>query len=212
MIFEKGDTLLFVGDSITDCGRERPVGELEGLGTGYVSLVDAVLGSRFPEKSIKILNTGISGNRVTDLEARWDRDVLALKPDWVSIMIGINDVWRQFDRPGMEQVDPVLFENTLRKLVAETSKRVKGVIFMSPYFLEPDRKDPMRSRMDEYGAMVKKVARETSACFVDTQKAFDQFFAKGPSRGLCEDRVHPNLVGHQILADAFLAETLSKYV
>ena len=206
MRVSSGETLLFVGDSITDCGRTRPVGEGAGLGAGYVSLVNSALGARFPETEIQILNTGIGGNRVTDLESRWEEDVLAHNPDWVSIMIGINDVWRQFDRPQMRlQIEPELFEKILTGLVEETKNRVKGVILMSPFFLEPNRDDPMRQMMDQYGAIVKKTSQSAGCLFVDTQEAFDQYLAVRPTQTLCGDRVHPNLVGHQIMADAFLA-------
>ena len=67
------------------------------MGAGYVSFIDSILGAALPELPLRVLNTGISGNRVTDLEARWQSDVLDLQPDWLSVMIGINDVWRQLD-------------------------------------------------------------------------------------------------------------------
>ena len=99
-----GQSILFTGDSITDCGRGYPVGEKGRLGDGYVSFVDVLLGASDPQTHITILNTGIGGNRVIDLEKRWQKDIRRLKPDWLSVMIGINDVWRQFDRPELEQV------------------------------------------------------------------------------------------------------------
>jgi lysophospholipase L1-like esterase len=101
MKIHSNSTLLMIGDSITDCGRVRPVAESVGgdLGNGYVSLIHAMLSATCPQRHIRIRNTGISGNTVRDLAARWQSDVLDLKPDWVSIMIGINDVWRQFDAP-----------------------------------------------------------------------------------------------------------------
>src|SRR5579884_4100370 len=100
MLLEKNDKLVLIGDSITDCGRS-PAGEgaNEGIGRGYVAQIEALLHSVYPELSIRVINKGTSGNTVRDLKARWETDVLDLKPDWLSIMIGINDVWRQFDRP-----------------------------------------------------------------------------------------------------------------
>src|SRR5262245_14983449 len=93
--------LVLIGDSITDCERARPVGEglFAALGKGYVSLVDSLLQSTYPQQGIRVVNMGISGNTVRDLKDRWSSDVLALEPDWLSIMIGINDVWRHFDSP-----------------------------------------------------------------------------------------------------------------
>lgn len=101
MHIEPNSKLLMIGDSITDCGRGQPVGEAfkDGLGNGYVSLVNALLTSTYPAHRIRVMNTGTSGNTVLDLAERWQTDVLALRPDWLSVMIGINDVWRQFDSP-----------------------------------------------------------------------------------------------------------------
>lgn len=193
-----------IGDSITDGGRTHPVGEAEGLGSSYVSLVQASLGAEYPERRIRVLNTGISGNRVTDLEQRWERDVEQLKPDWLSVMIGINDVWRQFDRPFFEQVHPELFEETLGRLVSKQRDHLVGLVLMTPFFLEPNLADPIRKRMDEYGAIVKKIALEHSAIFVDVQAAFDRYLAHASTMTLCADRVHPNQTGHMIICRAFM--------
>jgi len=101
MRLTKNQKLLFIGDSITDCGRTQPVGEglFEALGRGYVAQVDALLGATYPQLGIRVVNMGTSGHTVRDLAARWERDVLAQRPDWLAVMIGINDVWRQFDSP-----------------------------------------------------------------------------------------------------------------
>ena len=200
-----GHTLLFIGDSITDCGRTRPVGRAGGLGDGYVSLVDSLLAATYPDRSIQVLNTGISGNRVTNLESRWQSDVLDLKPDWLSVMIGINDVWRQFDHAADPiQVTPAYFEAALRQLVESVQADLSGLVLMTPFFLESDRADPMRAMMDEYAALVRAVAAERGAHFVDTQAAYDRYLVHRPSSTLCEDRVHPRQAGHMILARAFL--------
>jgi len=80
MLLPPNTRLLFIGDSITDCGRERPVGEGYGLGNGYVSLLNALLNSTYPPHPVRIINVGVSGNTVRDLEARWQTDVLHLNP------------------------------------------------------------------------------------------------------------------------------------
>lgn len=198
-------TLLFIGDSITDCGRERPVGRRAGLGGGYVSLVDAHLAATDPERPIRVLNTGISGNRVTDLRDRWQNDVLSLEPDWLSVMIGINDVWRHFDDAlNPVQVSLDLYRETLDALLAKTRASLAGLALMTPYFVETNRQDPMRSQMDTYSAVVRELAQKHDAVFVDVQAAFDRYLAHRPSQSLCGDRVHPNLTGHMIIAQAFL--------
>ncbi len=106
MKINKNDKLLFIGDSITDCGRARPVGEGvgdESYGSGYVNLVRGLLAVDYPEYNIRVVNMGISGNNICDLAKRWQTDVFDQNPNWLSIMIGINDVWRQFDRPFQEK-------------------------------------------------------------------------------------------------------------
>ena len=204
--FRANQTLLFIGDSITDCGREHPVGQRwNSLGGGYVSFVDNILGAVIPGTPITVLNTGISGNRVSDLEVRWQSDVLNLEPNWLSVMIGINDVWRQFDsESGAEQVEPEQYELVYSSLLEKTRSQLDGLVLMTPYFLETNREDPMRLKMDAYGSITKKLAVQFDAIFVDTQATFDHYLAHQPTESLCADRVHPNGLGHMILARAFL--------
>lgn len=200
--------LLFIGDSITDCERARPVGEglFGAVGKSYVSLVEGFLGAIHPGHAIRIVNMGTSGHQVPDLKARWQTDVLDLKPDWVSIMIGVNDVWRQFDLPRQTElhVSPEVYEKTLDELAATTRPKVKGLILMSPFYIEPNRADAMRARMDQYGAIMKKIAAKYDALFIDTQAAFDEVLQHMHANAIAWDRVHPNIIGHSILARAFL--------
>ena len=140
------------------------------------------------------------------LKDRWQRDVIDQKPDWVSIMIGINDVWRQFDLPLMKEqhVLPEEFEKTLDNLVTTTLRSAKGVVLMAPYYIEPNRKDAMRARMDEYGAIVRKIATKRKTLFADTQAAFDTILENCHPAALAWDRVHPNQIGHTVIARTFL--------
>jgi len=204
----KNETLLMIGDSITDCGRNRPRGEGIGdpFGKGYVSLVDGLLKTVYPELAIRVINMGISGNTVRDLAERWQTDVLDLKPDWVSVMIGTNDVWRQYDQPYIPEshVYPEEYEATLDGLVQKTKPHVKGIVLMTPFYLEPNRADPMRATMDGYGRIVRRTAERHGAVFVDTQAAFDQVLAHIYPATLAWDRVHPSMAGHATLARAFL--------
>ena len=105
MKFEEGQKLVFIGDSITDCERVKPEGEglFNALGNGYVSYVNALLLAVYPELSMRVVNKGISGNTIRDLKNRWQADVMDQKPDWLAIMIGTNDVWRQFDTPHIKE-------------------------------------------------------------------------------------------------------------
>ncbi|GGF96621.1 SGNH/GDSL hydrolase family protein [Paenibacillus abyssi] len=202
------DKLVMIGDSITDCGRKQPVGEglFEAVGKGYVALVDALLTSTYPELAIRVVNMGTSGNTVRDLKARWDSDVSELNPNWLSIMIGINDVWRQFDQPNMTEshVYLVEYEQTLEELILRTKPQVQGLILMTPFYIEPNREDLMRATMDEYGAVVRRLAVKHEVLFVDTQAAFDRVMTSIYPATLAWDRVHPNMTGHAVLARAFL--------
>ena len=103
MLIQNGDRIVFTGDSVTDAGRGRPVGEglHAGVGDGYVRQIETILNVLYPDWTIWISNTGSSGDTSRSLKARWQNDVMNLHPDWVSLMIGVNDVWRQFDSPGV---------------------------------------------------------------------------------------------------------------
>lgn len=208
MLLENGARLVMIGDSITDCGRARPVGEgrAGALGTGYVNLVYARLVARHPEAGVHVINTGVSGDQARDLRRRWQSDVLDLKPDWVSVLIGINDVWRGFDSPGQPEKHVALedYRRILDALVAETLPSVRGIVLMAPYMIEGNRRDPMRARMDEFGAAVKAIASARGAVFVDTQAAFDAALRHVHPYFLAWDRIHPETPGHMIIADAFL--------
>lgn len=208
MILNEGQKLLFIGDSITDCERAKPEGEglFGALGKGYVSFVDGLLQSVYPELGIRVVNKGISGNTVRDLKKRWQEDVLDQKPDWLSIMIGTNDVWRQYDTPFIKDGHVYLdeYEETLRKLIKETKPFVKGIVLMTPFYLESNKHDAMRRTMDQYGAVVRRIAEETDCIFVDIQAAFNLVLEQLYPATLAWDRVHPNIAGHMVLTRAFL--------
>jgi lysophospholipase L1-like esterase len=202
-----GSRLLFIGDSVTACGASRPLGgdSRAALGTGYVTEVDAILAAAPLKRRIRITNMGVNGNTVRDLAARWDTDVLALEPDWLSVMIGINDVWRQFDRKNPKAAVPLeeYFE-TFDGLLARTRPQLKGLVLMTPYYVQDERRDLMRLQMDEYGLVVKDLASRHHALLVDTQAAVDKVLERLNYSLIAADRVHPTEVGHKILANAFL--------
>jgi lysophospholipase L1-like esterase len=199
---------LFIGDSITDCGRTQPVAEglFDPLGRGYVTQIEALLGAAAPELGIRVVNVGSSGNTVRDLKDRWDRDVLALKPDWLSVAIGINDVWRQFDLPRAREKHVGLdeYERVYDELLARTRAGLQGLVLVTPYLIEPNRQEPMRARMDQYGAVVKRLARKYDAVFADTQTAFDRMLKHMHPMALAWDRIHPNQTGHMVIARTIL--------
>jgi len=203
--------LLIIGDSVTDCGRARPVGAgaPPALGHGYVQRLEEKLRARDAARTGRITNMGVGGDTIRDLGARWETDVLALRPDWLAVMIGINDVWRHFDPVRQaDAVPPDEFERTYGALIVRTRPSLPGgLILMTPFYIEPDLRKPMRARMDTYGAIVAGLARRHQTILVDTQAAFDRALKQQSAAALAPDKVHPTQAGHQVLADAFLAAT-----
>ncbi len=208
MKIQPNNKLLMIGDSITDCGRTRPIADSHssGLGNGYVSLIDGLLNATDPQLGIGVINMGVGGDTVRELKSRWQTDVLNLQPDWLSIFIGINDVWRHFDGLATikDQVTIEEYEATLVELIQQTRPYLQGLVLMTPYFIEPNRQEPMRKMMDQYGNVVHHLAKEFQAILVDTQAALDTVLAHLPPAALSSDRVRPNLTGHLLLARAFL--------
>lgn len=208
MLLEDGTKLVMIGDSVTDCERARPVGEglFNGIGNSYVSDVQSLLSAFYPEKRIRVINMGVSGDNTRNLLARWKTDVIDLKPDWLSIMIGFNDVWRQFDSPLQTEQHVYIdeYEKNLDELIKQSIYLVKGLVLMTPYYLEPNKNDAMRATMDKYGLIVKKLAQKYNVLLVDTQAAFDEFLKYYHPNYLTWDRIHPNNVGRMIIAKEFL--------
>ena len=198
-----------MGDSVTDFGRARPVAEglFNPLGTGYPNIVNGFIQAHYPEKYIHCINMGSGGDTIRAVKARWQTDAIAQKPDFISLMIGINDVWRQFDVPDMPEacVLPDEYESTLDELVKTTLPALKdGMMIMTPYYIEDNPQDKMRARMDEYGAICRKIAAKYNTLFVDTQAAFNEVLKYHHSSYFAWDRVHPNIPGAHVIARAYL--------
>lgn len=210
MIFNNLDRIVFAGDSVTDMGSVQPVGEglFDNVGHGYVRIVESMLAAYYPEIHLRVTNSGVSGDTSRDLMARFERDVMELKPDWVSICIGINDVWRQFDSPAItdSHVLPDEYEKNLEKMILNVKGNVKGIFILSPYIMEANCNDLMRIRMDEYVAICSKLSEKYGCIFVNFQKMFEEYCKIRHSSYLAWDRIHPNYVGSVLMARAFLNE------
>lgn len=210
MIFKNFDRIVFAGDSVTDMGSLQPVGEglFENVGQGYVRIVENMLAVYYPELFLRVTNSGISGNTSRDLLERFDRDVVDLNPDWVSICIGINDVWRQFDSPAIidSHVLPDEYEKNVEEMILKVKDKVKGIFILSPYIIEPIREDWVRKRMDEYVTICKKLADKHGCRFVDFQKMYEDYCQMRHSSFIAWDRIHPNKIGSTLMAKTFLKE------
>lgn len=206
-MLKKGQKIVFAGDSVTDDGRARPVGEgLWGaLGNGFVRMVDTFLTVDYPQLFIRCVNMGISGNTSKDLLGRWDTDVNALNPDLVVMCIGFNDVWRQFDCPAQPDfaVTPEEYRKNINEMADKTSAEM---LWMTPYYLEPNENDAMRKRMDEYGAICKEEAAKRGIPCIDLQAEFADILKYRYPAYITWDRVHPGVTGSLIIARAIMRE------
>ena len=198
MIFLRHQQILFDGDSITDAGRDRD--DLESFGYGYVALVIRHLQTHYANLELAFLNRGVGGDTTRDMLERFEPDILAHKPDWVSIAIGVNDVWRFFGDNVQDAVPLTEFEANYRSMLERLG--FARLILVSPFLIEPNRNDPFRARVDQYAAVVQRLALEFDAIFVPFQTAFDASSLE--SSAFSEDRVHPNEIGSQLMAETFL--------
>jgi len=203
-MLKRKDRIIFVGDSITDAGRNyeaMPAG-WSSWGDGYVHLINAFTTGVHPDQELMIINKGVSGNRITDLRQRWEQDIMNLKPDWVNIMIGVNDVWRHFDSTFSQdkQVTVDEFEKVYEELILNTKDRVKGIILIGAFMVEPNKNDSMRNMLEEYNMVTKKLAEKYKLLYIDIQNVIDEFTRFQSSYVLSSDRVHPSTAGHLLIA------------
>jgi lysophospholipase L1-like esterase len=203
MTIARNSTWVLVGDSITAC--QRDINKPNDLGTGYVSLAAGMLSTIRPDHRLRIFNRGVPGDTVRELHARWQSDVLDLAPDWLSVCIGINDVWQQFDgkHEGQSLVSLSEYRQTLDALLSGVRPSLKGLILMAPYCIRPPA-DPMRAAMDSYAEALRELAQRHRALFFDTQAVFDQAEAHASCEYLSTDTVHLTVAGNVTLALAVL--------
>lgn len=200
MFFKENDVVLFQGDSVTDCGRNRE--NLYDLGAGYPMIVSSILYHKLAGMNVKFINKGISGNRTCDLVGRWKEDCLDLKPTVVSILIGINDTWRKFDNNDETTVEQ--YEANYRKILDDVKKIGARIILMEP-FVNPypaDRRE-WRVDLDPKIHVVRRLAKEYGAILVPTDGLINAGFAATPDDYYSADGVHPTYAGHGLIASAW---------
>ena len=204
-----GDVILFQGDSITDAGRDKTKelpNHARSFGSGYANLVASWLLEEMAGSDLTIYNRGISGNKVYQLAERWDKDCLELKPDVLSILIGVNDYWHK--RNGNYDGTPEIYENDYRKLLTRTKEALPDLklVICQPFILTHT------SAVDEswvlpfsaYQRIAARMADEFDAVWVPFQEAFDQALDLAPARYWAGDGVHPSMAGAQLMAEAWL--------
>ncbi|PXW93026.1 lysophospholipase L1-like esterase [Streptohalobacillus salinus] len=200
--------LVFIGDSITEWGRfEDPL----DLGDNYVRIIRDLLAIESPEMFPEIINKGIGGNRISDLAERWQEDVIALNPDWLSISIGINDVWRQLDNPDMEQIYPDQFERIYDQLLKEVKNQTDAtIILMEPTIIEEEIHSRGNELLKAYLEATHRLAEKYACILVPTHKAFLDVLATGLDVPLTIDGVHMSSTGNQLMAKTWL-ETVTLF-
>jgi len=207
---KNGETMLFIGDSITDCGRRNNGGT---LGDGYVRWFDVLMTLREPEKRVTIINKGIGGDRVTGLEQRWTDDVLRHQPDWLSIKIGINDLHSFLGNPGdPNAVTPQKFERAYDAILTRTRKALPRcrILLIDPFYISIERApDHWRRRvldlLPTYIKIVHQMSRRHKTRLVETHALYQRLLKYRDADTFCPEPVHPNAVGHLAIAEAVYA-------
>ena len=202
--------IVFFGDSITDANRNGHVvySENEGLGSGYALMVAGELGYH-NLSAYEFINRGNGGNNVVDLYARIKKDVWNLKPDIISILIGVNDVWSDFG--GVKNgVDAKRYERIYRLIVEETKEKMPNIkmMLMEPFVLSGSNTseywEPLRKEIAIRGEIIRKIAMDYQCQFVELQERFDEAIAQSDAALFSADGVHPTPIGHRLIAEAWL--------
>lgn len=189
--FTPGARIVFQGDSITDGNRGRSADPNHILGHGYVLIIAAKYGAAFPELNLDFINRGVSGNTVLDLEQRWQADTLDLKPDLLSVMIGVNDDGKGVPLEQYEQV----YDKLLTESQAANPKL--KLVLCEPFVKPGQMSESLRQRQE----IVARLAQKHGAALVRLQHVFDEAALRAPADYWVWDHVHPTYRGHQLMAD-----------
>jgi len=204
MLLKPNDRVLFQGDSVTDAGRSAPANNNDGMGAGYAHMIASLLLARLPEMNLVFLNRGVSGNRVYDLEARLQADVLGLKPTVVSILIGINDTWRRYDSNTPSPI-PEFTASYKRVLRAILDKLEARLVICEPFLLPaPPERRQYREDLNPRIDAVRDLAWEFRACYVPLDGVFAAAACRRPAAYWLSDGVHPSAAGHALIAEEWI--------
>jgi len=201
-------TIVFIGDSITDADRNHPA--YRPFGFGYVHFVANILLAKYPQLNLNIVNTGVNGNTVRDLKDRWERDCLAYEPDLLSVLIGINDVWRQYGEPERQSdaVYPNEYESTYRLLLSRAKQRSNcQLVLMESFMFCDDRQNQIFQALQKYIQVVRDLAREFDAILVPLQRRVSEQVKSVPPEKWSSDSVHPDIWAHAWISRRWLEAT-----
>ena len=204
---EAGSKVLFTGDSITDAGRRT---DRAPLGGGYVKAVNDLIMAKYPEHGLEIVNTGISGHTVRDLAGRWTDDVIKHQPDWLSIMIGINDVHRWMANLEGQSVSAAEYEPLYREILDRTKASTQAkIVLIEPFYISRDdypgsHRQRVLEHLTEYRAIAAKLAQEYGTYYVPFHSLFQNLLGHYAPDEFCPEPVHPNGTGHLVMAHEWL--------
>ena len=205
----KDDVILFQGDSITDAGRKIDSADANvanALGSGYAMIAAAELLYQYADKNLKIYNRGISGNKVYQLAERWDKDALDIKPNVLSILVGVNDFWHTLLN-GYKGTSKI-YRDDFKTLLERTKQKLPEVklIIGEPYALTGIKSvdEKWYPAFDEYRMAAREIAENFEAIFIPYQSIYDKATKKAPGVYWTEDGVHPTLAGAHLMAHAWL--------
>jgi len=201
-------TIVFVGDSITDTGRAEPA--YQPFGYGYVNFVANHLLAKYPQLNLNIVNTGVSGDTVRKLDARWEKACIKYRPDILSVLIGVNDLWRQYVEPERlpEAVYPDEYELTYRRLLLTAKEQCKcRLVLMEPFMFCNNPQEPMFEGLRTYIQTVHKLAQEFDGVLVPLQSKIDEQIKQVPPEKWASDMVHPYVWAHAWIAQRWLEAT-----
>jgi acyl-CoA thioesterase-1 len=202
MLIKPNDRILFTGDSITDCGRNRE--DAKHLGFGYAAFAAAQLQLLLASPELQIFNRGISGNRAGDLLGRVDADLLALQPTVISILIGINDTWRRYDSNNPTSAE--VFETNYRAVLTRIRKGLDArVVLLEPFLLHvPADRHAWREDLNPKIDAVRRLAAEFETELIPLDGLFAKAATQAPAAFWAGDGVHPSAAGHALIAEAWL--------
>ena len=201
MLFQKDQTILFQGDSVTDSGRSRE--DANDLGRGYAMMIASRMTAEYPELGLRFINRGISGNRSRDLVQRWQADCIDLRPDWVSIMIGINDTWRRYDQN--DPTSAASYGENMRRLFVQTVQAGARLIVIEPFNLPyPDDRKAWHTDLDPKVAALREAAYEYAACYIPMGGIMRSAALLQPYAVWAADGVHPTPAGHALIARSWI--------
>ena len=200
-------TLLFIGDSITDADRNRQC--YKPFGFGYVHFVANTLLAKYPTYNLKIINRGIGGNTITDLKSRWQRDCIDHKPDILSVLIGVNDVWRRVEGGDLiDAADLGEYDSIYRLLLAQVKEKCNSrLVICEPFMFCDDFSNPVFGELRRYVEAVRRIAADFGAVLVPLQKAIDERIKQVPPQDWSLDMVHPEIWAHEWIAQQWLIAT-----